>query len=79
MDRPKMGFAIPVQDWLSQELRSLLLDHINKQSLSRHNLFNINETLKIVDGYLRGCKESYLQVWHLLMFQMWYDRWTHAD
>jgi asparagine synthase (glutamine-hydrolysing) len=78
MDRPKMGFAIPVQDWLSQELRSLLLDYINEQSLTRHNLFNTNQVLMIVDEFLNGAKENYLRVWHLLMFQMWYDRWAQA-
>jgi asparagine synthase (glutamine-hydrolysing) len=77
MDRPKMGFGIPVQDWLSQELRTLLLDYVNDASLSQHNLFNKNLVLNIVDEFLSGKKEHYLRVWHLLMFQMWYRQWMN--
>jgi len=75
MDRPKMGFGIPVQDWLSKELRSLLLDYVNESNLSQHNLLDETEVLKVVDDFLNGGKEHYLRVWHLLMFQMWYSTW----
>ena len=74
MDRPKMGFSIPMDKWLSNELKELVMDHLSENKLN-HGLFVVNEVLKIRDAFLKGRTELYLQVWHLLMFQLWYERW----
>jgi asparagine synthase (glutamine-hydrolysing) len=75
MERPKMGFAIPVQDWLSNELKYLIEDYLSEEALKAHLLFNISEVKTLVNDFLNGHKEKYVQIWHLLMFQMWYKRW----
>lgn len=75
MDRPKMGFGIPVHDWLAQELKDLLLDHLSEKSLSAHSFFNKAAVKKWVDEFLHGRKDHYMKIWHLLMFQMWYSTW----
>lgn len=75
MDRPKMGFGIPIQDWLGNELRPLLLDFINENSLSQHKYFNNTYVLNLLDEFLKGKKDNYLRLWHILMFQMWYSTW----
>ena len=75
MDRPKSGFAIPVQDWLAKELRPLLEEYFSDAALDSHGLFNKNHVQKTVQDFLSGRKEKYLKVWYLLMFQMWYERW----
>jgi asparagine synthase (glutamine-hydrolysing) len=79
MDRPKMGFGIPVQDWLSNELKDLLLDHFSDSSLAKHSYFNNTSAKTLVDEFLSGRKELYLKVWHLLMFQMWYSKWMSNE
>ena len=75
MDRPKMGFGIPIQDWLATELKPLVLEQLNEASLSRHGLFNAEEVKKTCEDFFKGRKEKYLKIWHLLMFQMWYNKW----
>jgi asparagine synthase (glutamine-hydrolysing) len=77
MDRPKMGFGIPVHEWLGKELKELLLDHLSEQSLSAHFFFDKAVVRKQVDEFLSGRKEHYLKLWHLLMFQMWYRKWMN--
>lgn len=75
MDRPKSGFAIPVKDWLGNELKPLVQQHFSDKAFKAHGLFNTSEAQKIAGDFFNGRKEKYLQVWYMLMFQMWYEKW----
>lgn len=75
MERPKMGFGIPLEDWLANELKYLVKDYLSAESLQQHGLFNVQEVEKLVNDFFNGRKEKYLKVWYLLMFQMWYKQW----
>ena len=74
MDRPKSGFAVPVKDWLLKELRPLVFDRLGEDSLS-HGLFRKEQVESLLRDFYGGRTEKYLQIWHLLMFQMWYQKW----
>ncbi|TMI64933.1 MAG: asparagine synthase (glutamine-hydrolyzing) [Bacteroidetes bacterium] len=75
MERPKMGFGIPVESWLANELKELVAENLGKQALRLHNLFNEDEVEKLMNDFFSGRKEKYLKIWHLLMFQLWYKKW----
>ncbi|MCC7402049.1 MAG: asparagine synthase (glutamine-hydrolyzing) [Chitinophagaceae bacterium] len=75
MQRPKMGFGIPVENWLAKELRELAEEYLSAESLAKHHLFHIAEVRKIVSDFYKGRTEKHLKIWYLLMFQMWYIRW----
>lgn len=74
MERPKMGFGIPIESWLNNELRELVLEYLGEGQL-QHGLFHKTELKRIVDEFFNGRKEKHLKVWYLLMFQMWYKQW----
>lgn len=75
MDRPKMGFAIPIGKWLQEDLKPLVEEYCSESKLNDHGLFNTKEIVKILDAFYSGKKEYDFKVWYLLMFQMWYNRW----
>ena len=75
MERPKMGFAIPVETWLQNELRELVMEYLSRSSVEAHGLFNFTVVEQIVRDFYQGHKEKYLKIWYLLMFQMWYKQW----
>jgi asparagine synthase (glutamine-hydrolysing) len=75
MERPKMGFAIPLETWLTKELKPLVLEHLSAEKIRAHGIFNESEVIKLRDDFFNGRREKYLKIWHLLMFQMWYDKW----
>ncbi|GAA4728139.1 asparagine synthase (glutamine-hydrolyzing) [Flavisolibacter ginsenosidimutans] len=75
MERPKMGFGIPVETWLTNELRPLVEEYLSEHSLQQHGLFNVSAVQKTVADFFNGRKEKHLKVWYLLMFQMWYKQW----
>lgn len=78
MERPKMGFAIPVAKWLSNDLRDLVEEYCSEQRLKEHDLFDLRETKQLLDRFFNGKKEYDYKIWYLLMFQMWYDKWMRT-
>jgi asparagine synthase (glutamine-hydrolysing) len=75
MERPKMGFGIPIEDWLNNELKDLVQEYLSEKNLKEHGLFNIEFVQKTLNDFFNGRKEKHLKVWYLLMFQMWYKQW----
>lgn len=75
LDRPKMGFAIPIANWLSGELKELVDEYCSEAKLKDHGLFQSDEIRKTLKQFYSGKKELDSKVWYLLMFQMWYDKW----
>jgi asparagine synthase (glutamine-hydrolysing) len=79
MERPKMGFAVPVKDWLLNELKPLVHEVLSEKSLNRHGLLNTQTVSKLLHSFYAGRSEHYLRIWYLLMFQMWYDQWMKGS
>jgi len=75
LDRPKMGFAIPIAEWLLNDLRDLVEAYINEETIASQGIFNWNEVIAIKKAFYNGKKEYDMKIWYMLMFQMWYDRW----
>ncbi len=75
MERPKMGFAIPIAEWLAKDLRPLVESYLTKELLDHHNLFDTDFIEKLKFDVFKGKKEMASKLWYFLMFQMWYERW----
>jgi asparagine synthase (glutamine-hydrolysing) len=75
MDRPKSGFAIPIDSWFKKELAAYFDSYLNDSYLSSQGILNpqvIHEWLK---NYHMGKKEYIVPLWNVLMFQLWYEQW----
>jgi len=75
MERKKMGFSIPISKWLSEELKDMLTDYLSEDQLNKHGLFNTKYVTGMLKDFLNGKKGYYLKLWHILIFQMWYQKW----
>lgn len=75
MDRPKMGFVVPIQEWFKDELKEYFLHYLDEQRLKKEGIFNVQEVVKLRDNYLNGGKENIDNLWSMLMFEMWYEKW----
>ncbi len=73
--RPKEGFSIPIKLWLRQELRSLLLDKLHDQRLRKGGLFSPQVVNQLVRDHLSGRKNYSHQLWSLLVFEMWREKY----
>jgi asparagine synthase (glutamine-hydrolysing) len=75
LDRPKSGFSVPTNDWLRNEMKHYLFEYINEEQLAKHNYVNAKKAISVRDEFLAGKDLKETQVWLLLMFQMWWNRW----
>jgi asparagine synthase (glutamine-hydrolysing) len=77
MDRPKMGFAIPIEKWLLNELKETVHHYLNQELIEKQGIFRSEEITQLKNGFYSGKKEFALKIWYLIMFQMWYERWMN--
>ncbi len=74
MERPKMGFGIPLGDWLSNELKEYVMYYLDSSIIKRIGVFNMDELEKIKKIW-ETRKSNIYKIWLLLVFAMWYERW----
>jgi len=73
LTKPKHGFEVPLQQWLQQDLKHLMVEYLSKEALSKHNLFNIS-TINNLMAQLNSFNpsDSAFHLWNLIVFQYWY-------
>jgi len=72
IDRPKMGFAVPIDLWLRGPLREWAEDLLAPRSLARHGWLNPAPIRKKWEEHVNGRHNWDYQLWNVLMFQDWY-------
>jgi asparagine synthase (glutamine-hydrolysing) len=75
VDRPKMGFAMPVQSWLRHELRDWAESLLDERRLARDGIFEPSVVRGRWREHLSGKRNWQAALWAVLMFQAWQDRW----
>ncbi len=75
MDRPKTGFAIPIEKWLATDLKEQVHYYLNRQTIQSEGIFQADQVDKLVVDFFKGKKEYAVKIWYLLMFEMWYKEW----
>jgi asparagine synthase (glutamine-hydrolysing) len=75
IDRPKRGFGAPVSAWLRGPLRSLVDEHLAEDRVAEAGFFDPAMTRAIVERHRAGSDDAGNQVWLLLQFELWRERW----
>lgn len=70
VDRPKMGFGIPLGDWLKGPLRGWAEDLLCPASLS-DGLFNAAALRRCFEDCISGRRREVHALWAVLQFQAW--------
>ena len=79
MDRPKMGFGIPISAWLQKDLKPFVDQYFDEQFIIKQNIFNNEVLQRIKKSFYDGKVEKAEKIWYILMFQMWYDKWINNN
>ena len=75
IERPKMGFAIPIGDYLRHELKPWADDLLNPSNRISLPYFNAKAVTKLWQGHLKGDNSQQHLLWNILMFHAWHQRW----
>ena len=77
-DRPKMGFGVPIDQWLRDPLRDWADHLLDPAVLRRQGFFAVEPIRKAWADHLDGSRSNQYPLWVILMFQAWLER-TNAN
>ncbi len=84
LDRPKVGFGVPLDKWMCGPLKDALQDMCSAAFLSRQGIFDAQYVHEFISTYLKNgdggpaSGANYSKVaWSFFVFQQWYRTYIH--
>jgi asparagine synthase (glutamine-hydrolysing) len=71
LDRPKMGFGIPIDEWLRGPLRPWAEDLVSEAALVRTGLLDPTVVRGLWAGHISGRNPNGYLLWNILALQSW--------
>jgi asparagine synthase (glutamine-hydrolysing) len=76
LHRSKIGFDIPIHEWLRGVLRPLLLQTLTEEAVSASGLFRWPYVRKLLEDHLERRANLGYHLWGLLVLFLWMKRWN---
>jgi asparagine synthase (glutamine-hydrolysing) len=71
LHRKKKGFALPLVHWLRNELKELVHGVLLEPRSLQRGYFNESGVRFLLNEFMRGHTDQYLEIWRLMMFELW--------
>jgi asparagine synthase (glutamine-hydrolysing) len=78
VERPKMGFGIPLGEWLRGPLRDWAETLLAEKRLREAGFFDTTCVRRRWAEHLSGHRNWQHPLWGILMFEAWRERWFHG-
>jgi asparagine synthase (glutamine-hydrolysing) len=75
LDRPKKGFGVPLNLWLRDDLKFYVTEYLSNDRISKRGLLDVKRVETIRDKFLSGQNANVAQIWNIIVFELWADRW----
>ncbi|MGN0983523.1 MAG: asparagine synthetase B family protein, partial [Gemmiger sp.] len=76
--RKKLGFPVPLHDWLRQDrYYSMVRQAFTSETALR--FFNVREILRLLEEHRRGRARNMTKIWSIYSFILWYELYFLSD
>jgi asparagine synthase (glutamine-hydrolysing) len=72
LDRPKMGFGVPLGAWFRGELAGYVTDVLLDPAATRRGYFDPAQVRDLIDRHVTGAEDASSRLWTLLMHEWWH-------
>lgn len=76
LERPKIGFDIPIHHWFRSILRPLLLDTLSEAAINQTGMFRWPVVEKLIDDHLSRRANLGYHLWGLVTLLLWMRKWN---
>ncbi|HEY4858263.1 MAG TPA: asparagine synthase (glutamine-hydrolyzing), partial [Xanthobacteraceae bacterium] len=76
IDRPKMGFGVPIDAWLRGPLRDWAEQLLSPARLASYGFVRAEPVRQAWEQHLEGRRNWQYPLWTVLMLQAWRERWA---
>ncbi|HMT30742.1 MAG TPA: asparagine synthase (glutamine-hydrolyzing), partial [Bacteroidia bacterium] len=73
-DRPKQGFAIPLNKWLKTSLSYLIDEYLSEEMITKYGALNYEEVKKLKSDFYNGADYLYNRIWLIIVLHMWFSK-----
>ncbi|MFZ2003737.1 MAG: asparagine synthase (glutamine-hydrolyzing) [Stellaceae bacterium] len=77
--RKKMGFSMPIAEWLRGELKPLAYDTLLSQPARERGLMRPDYVRGLLDEHCAGRRNHHTRLWALLMLELWFRMWVDGS
>jgi asparagine synthase (glutamine-hydrolysing) len=76
VDRPKIGFKVPLNDWFRGGLREFTYDNLTSSSSLVAGVFSPKVVTELLRSHSNGRSDEDIRIWTLLSLEIWYREMT---
>lgn len=73
-DKPKQGFAIPLNKWLKTSLKYLIDHYLSEDTVNKFGILSYDAVKACKESYFQGADYMYNRLWQLIVLQMWLEK-----
>ncbi len=74
--RPKMGFGVPIEEWINSELRGRIHETLTSQRALQRGYFEPRYVKVLLDEHECGRRDHSTALWSLFMLELWHQRYV---
>ncbi|MBI3681992.1 MAG: asparagine synthase (glutamine-hydrolyzing) [Acidobacteria bacterium] len=79
LNRPKMGFGVPLASWFRGPLREFLQDHLTSREFIERGIVSGEFVRHLLNEHDSGRRDNNLRLWALLILELWFRQWESAS